>query len=325
MIENDPLLGIIYLPLGKVLEQRCQIVESYPLAGGIGYGRARVSMVFRSIELQAPKEILGWDYGTLQITGPITANDISAELHGLRIKLRTSINRGKMYQSSEDGEKWTGKHNRMVQLGVRKRYCSCLVFEFRKNSLGLDKTPAFGILWLKDIPDEEDVAVQVPIWRADKGNLKRGETNVVHDLGEQLGSLRVPLRFKRGVSAVHRKLASKSPNLHDVFEVLNTARDNQDVPAEAATHPGDGESDTDSSDDSDEEPANVNDGKGGPLKQIKNYQMHSDELHRKHRGLMQWKGARTAEYLKTKAEHGKNHLMDSFQHSSREPAIETEV
>ena len=283
-------------------------------------------MVFRSIELQAPKEILGWDYGTLRITGPITSNDIAAELHDLRIKLRTSINRGKMYHSSGDGERWTGKHDRVVQLGVRKRYCSCVVFEFRKNSLGLDKTPAFGILWLKEIADEEDVAVQVPIWRADKENLKRGEMNVVHELGEKLGSLRVPLKFHRGVSAVHRKLASKSPNLHDVFEVLDTARDNLDVPAEAAKHLGDAESDnTDSSDDGDEEPANVNDGKGGPLKQIKNYQMHSDELHRKHRGLMQWKGARTAEYLKTKAEHGKNHLMDSFQHSSREPDIETEV
>ena len=142
--ENDPLLGMVYLPLAKIFKNRSQIVDQFPLVGGIGYGRARISMVFRSIELQAPREMLGWDYGTLDITGPITSEDLPHDLSGLRLKLRTSISRGKMYASnSEQGSRWIGKHDRQVRLAVKKRYCSCLVMEFRKNSLGLDKNACF--------------------------------------------------------------------------------------------------------------------------------------------------------------------------------------
>ncbi|TKA76156.1 hypothetical protein B0A49_03730, partial [Cryomyces minteri] len=37
--EDDALLGVIYLPLGKIFAERSQINGNYPLAGGIGYGR----------------------------------------------------------------------------------------------------------------------------------------------------------------------------------------------------------------------------------------------------------------------------------------------
>ncbi|KAL9127330.1 MAG: hypothetical protein Q9217_003769 [Psora testacea] len=345
--ENDPLLGIIYLPLGKVFQERSQVIDSYPLVGGIGYGKARVSLVFRSIQLQAPKNLLGWDYGTIQITGPITSKDISPDLHGLRMKLRTVVNRGKMYASqSAEGSRWTGKHGRLVHLAVRKRYCSCMVIEFRKNSLGLDKTPAFGILWLKNIPDEEDVTVRVPVWRTDKENLQRGETNCVQELGEKLGTLAMPLKFYRGLGGYHQKLASKSPSLQDVFEVLSTANDNKEAYSAIGGDYSSSE-DSDSSDDdsqsngdgegksngflkkmgldSDSNEEHVNDGKGGPIDQIKNYKLHSDQLHRRHRGLMQWKGARTADWVKTKVEHGKDHLLDNFRHHERNPGVETEV
>ncbi|KAK5188266.1 hypothetical protein LTR16_008485, partial [Cryomyces antarcticus] len=42
--EDDALLGVIYLPLGKIFAERSQINGNYPLAGGIGYGRCRVSV-----------------------------------------------------------------------------------------------------------------------------------------------------------------------------------------------------------------------------------------------------------------------------------------
>lgn len=43
--EADPLIGIVYLPLSKVLAGKSQVMENYPLIGGVGYGRARVSLV----------------------------------------------------------------------------------------------------------------------------------------------------------------------------------------------------------------------------------------------------------------------------------------
>lgn len=317
--ENDPLLGIVYLPLGYVFRKRSQIIDTFPLVGGIGYGRARISMVFRSIQLQAPKELLGWDYGTLEVTGPITSNDIAPELHGLRLKLRTTVHRGKMYSSDADeGMQWTGKKDRPVRLAVRKRYCSCLVIEFRKSSLGLDKTPAFAVLWLKDIPDDEEKTIALPVWHGDAG-LKRAESNCIESFGEKMGSIDVPLKFWHGLSGYHQKLASKSPNLQDVFEVLDTANDNQEAKNDMAGDEGDdsssSSSDSSSSDDEDgnrlkrelrkngskisaaftggsgkdRNGGEDDDGKRGPLDQIRDYKDHSDQLHRRNRGLMQWK------------------------------------
>ncbi len=347
--ENDPLLGIVALPLGKIFRERSQVMDNYPLVGGLGYGRVRISMVFRSIKLQAPKELLGWDsYGTLEVTGPITSKDISPDLRSLRMKIRTTINRGKMYSSKTDtahGSQWTGKHERPVRVAVRKRYSSCVVIEFRKNNLGLDKTPAFAVLWLKDIPDEEDHTVSLQVWKSDLDTLKRGQSNCDDDLGEQMGTIEVPVKFYRGLGAYHHKLASKSPNLSDVFEVLSTANDNQEVQMamsdeesadssdssdsdEEESHHGtngllrklkiNGKSSTDRADDDDHKG-------GGPINQIKDYKVHSEQLHRRHRGLMQWKGVRTANYLKTKVQHGKDHLTDHFKHHERDSGIETEV
>ena len=52
--EDDALLGIVHLPLHEVFKERSQINGFYPLTGGIGYGRIRISMVWRSVQLQAP-------------------------------------------------------------------------------------------------------------------------------------------------------------------------------------------------------------------------------------------------------------------------------
>ena len=135
--ENDALLGLVYLPLGKILAERSQVMDSYPLVGGIGYGRMRISMVFRSITLALPRQLLGWEYGTARITGPITSTDLSSELKGLRIKLHTTVNRRKMYYSSSgNGIRWTAKNDRSVCLAICKRYRSCLVLEFRQNKMG---------------------------------------------------------------------------------------------------------------------------------------------------------------------------------------------
>lgn len=317
--ENDPLLGIVYLPLGHIFQKRSQIIDTFPLVGGIGYGRARISMVFRSIQLQAPKELLGWDYGTLEVTGPIRSKDIAPDLRALRLKLRTTVHRGKMYSSDPNGSiQWKGKKDRSVRLAVRKRYCSSLIIEFRKSNLGLDKTPAFSVLWLKDIPDDEEKTVTLPVWHCDAG-LKRAESNCIEDFGEKMGSIDVPLKLWHGLSGYHHKLARKSPNLQDVFEVLDTANDNQEARNDMAADEDDesrsSSSDSSSSDDEDgnrvkreirkggskisaaltggsggDRNGGVNDdGKRGPLDQVRDYKDNSDQLHRRNRGLMQWK------------------------------------
>ncbi|MCJ1406633.1 hypothetical protein MMC19_000699 [Ptychographa xylographoides] len=328
--ENDALLGIIYLPLAHMFNERCQTVDNYPLVGGIGYGRARISMVFRSIQLQIPKELLGWDYGTIEVTGPITSKGLPEDLRGLRIKLRTSINRGKMYDNNTEG-KWTAKKDRNVCLAVRKRYCSALVIEFRKNRAIMDKTPAIAILWLKDIPDEEETTVTLTVWRG--MDLKRAENNCLEEMGERVGTINVPLKLWHGLSNYHRRLMSKSPTLKDVFEVLDTASDNKEI---RDVMDEDDPNDSDSSDSGvsdliptalkggDDEELQTS-GKRGPIDQIKDYKDNRKQLHRQQRGIMQYKGARTLKWMKTKVDHGKDHIANTFHHHERDPGIETEV
>jgi hypothetical protein len=57
--EDDPLLGIVYLPLGQIFHYCSQKLADYPLIGRIAYGRIRISMVFRSVALKLRKELLG--------------------------------------------------------------------------------------------------------------------------------------------------------------------------------------------------------------------------------------------------------------------------
>lgn len=312
--ENDPLLGIVYLRLSHLFEKRSQVVDKFPLVGGLGYGRARISLVFRSVQLQAPRELIGWDYGTLEVTGPITSKGIASDLQGLRLKLHTTAARAKMYSSSSDGGvEWRGKKDRPVRLAVRKRYSTCLVIEFRKSKVGLDTTPAFATLWLKDIPDEEETTLTLPVWHGDAG-LKRAEANCVQDFGEKMGTLQVPLKYWRGLSGYHHKLASKNSSLQDVLEVLETANRSKEVSTAMTDNdpdPGGSSSDSSSSDDddvlepirkrgkqlsaaiigkdADRDADREDDGRRGPLDQLQEYKDHSDEIHRQHRGLMQWK------------------------------------
>ena len=292
------------------------MVDKFPLVGGLGYGRARISLVFRSVQLHAPRELIGWDYGTLEVIGPITSKGIASDLQGLRLKLHTTAVRVKMYPSSSDeGVEWRGKKDRPVRLAVRKRYSTCLVIEFRKSKVGLDTTPAFATLWLKDIPDEEETTLTLPVWHGDAG-LKRAEANCVQDFGEKMGTLQVPLKFWRGLSGYHHKLASKNSNLQDVLEVLETASRSKEVSAAITAEdsdPGSSSSDSSSSDDDDVlEPIRKrgkqlsaaiigkdadrnrdrdqeDDGRRGPLDRLQEYKDHSDEIHRQHRGVMQWK------------------------------------
>lgn len=326
--ENDALLGIVYLPLRELFRNRSQFSEHFPLAGGLGYGKIRISMVFRSVQLQAPRELLGWEFGTLEIQPSIkSSSDLPSHLISDRLKLRTNIGKAKMHAQSEKGT-WKPKNDSSLKLAVRRRYASCLIIEFRENSVLKDNTPAFCVLWLKDIPDEEEKKIDLPVW---KGDLARAQQNCLDSYGEKLGTLSLTLTFWSGLSGYHSKLASKDQNLTDVMEVLDTAADNEDESVNFVDEKDKDSSSSESSsddDDDDDTPTGSeksDDGKRGVLDSIKDYKQNRKTLHRKNRGLMQWKAPRTAGWMKTKLEHGQRNVTSLFKHHERETGIETEV
>ena len=335
--ENDALLGIVYLPLWKVLEKRSQVMESYPLAGGMGYGRMRVSMVWRSVEVKMPKELIGWNYGTLEVKTPI-----EGDVEDLRMNLRTNLAKAKL--SREDGQ-WTSDKD--VFLAVRKRYCSALTVEFRKSTLGPNSTPAFGVLWLKDIPDEEDKTVKIAIWKNEKKALETAESSCGYE-GEKLGEITMTLHFWRGLSGYHKKYANKGRNadVRNVMEVLDTAADERDDEVEDSDSDGEKRDKLKTHTNQDSSESEGDDGSKGPIDKIKgmvdghndsedgsrgvmaqvrDYKDHHKQLHRKHRGIMQWKGARSMGWLGEKVKRAGGKAGDLFEHEEKEPDIETEV
>jgi C2 domain len=363
--ENDPLLGVIYFPLSHLFEKRSQIADTFPLVGGIGYGRARISLIFRSIELQAPRELLGWEYGTLEVNGVEAGTNLPDHLKTSEIKFRTSIDSAKLAPDNENKGNWKPKHHKSASfLPVKSRYSSPLMVEFYRSAVLSKSVPAFAVLWLKDIPDEEEKTVNMQVWKASEDAIKRAQSCVGYEGMEEnekpLGELRVTMKFWRGLSGYHKGVArrGKEVDLHDVMEVLDTAHDNKEGKlAEDGNELDEGDAkDTDttdsSSDDSEFEfgshvpkkgvdrAANgvkdkavdalgghndPDDGKRGPSGQLLDYKDHHKSLHRKHRGLMQWKGVRTVDWMMGKAGRGKEKVEDVFRHHDRELGIQTEV
>lgn len=48
--QHDPVLGVVPLKLSDALQTSSQVTRWYPLDGGIGIGRIRISLLFRSVE-----------------------------------------------------------------------------------------------------------------------------------------------------------------------------------------------------------------------------------------------------------------------------------
>ncbi|KAL8790545.1 MAG: hypothetical protein Q9213_000567 [Squamulea squamosa] len=217
------------------------------------------------------------------------------------------------------------------------------MIEFRRNRLGLDQTPAFAILWLQHVNDDQEQSLTLSVYGGNGADLKRAQSNYSCDLGEPIGSIVVTLKLVRGLGRYHRRLAKSHGNIGDVLEVLDTAMDSREVQNTMAETDDDSD-DSLSSDPSDSEGDDsegngyrsglkatfsgnkgVEDNGRSPLQGLQDYNDHSDQLHRRHRGLMQWKGARTAKWMKTRIEDGKDKIANSLKHHDKNPGVETEV
>lgn len=360
-------------------------------------------MVWKSVELQLPANLRGWDFGTLEIKGPVQVKDhLNESLKHNRIKLRTNLSKTKMQASDGMWKPKNRKGERSLFLAVRQRYASTLTVEFRKSTIGPDDTTAFAVLWLKDLVDEEESTQTLTVWKGGKKNLKRAESccdyNGLEENEQPLGHIEVNMKFWRGLSGYHKSHANKSTNtdLRNVMECLDTINDenmedmysdesdsdtetedeaHRNSPSKTRTEDATGDPDEETrkklrthtgqsshdgvSEDSDvesnessgfskiknpiskvqdiantavdkiagtSEQDNENDGSRGMRAQVKDYKDHHKQLHRKHRGIMQFRPARTMDWAGGKARRAKSKIMsDLFEHSSKDVKVETEV
>jgi Ca2+-dependent lipid-binding protein len=113
--EHDPILGVVPLRLTDILQTSSQATRWYPLDGGIGFGRIRISLLFRSVETRLPPNMLGWEVGTFEfLSDRIIALGVSggSRFSNTKLKLRTGGSVGKIPRSScykfpeKDGVYW---------------------------------------------------------------------------------------------------------------------------------------------------------------------------------------------------------------------------
>jgi len=220
--EHDPILGIVPLKLSDILETSSQVTRWYPLFGGIGFGRIRISLLFRSIETRLPPNLLGWDVGTFEFSSErILATGYNKTA---KIKLRTGGSTGKISSklSSKleegDGVYWDihrqSEDDRGIQLPVKYRYRSPVVFEFHVQ--GKRKADAYAVVWLHHLIDNEDTPLNIPIWSCDKAPTAARitqnyitEANVKGEIGledaKEVGRLQFRGMFKAGLDESHER------------------------------------------------------------------------------------------------------------------------
>jgi hypothetical protein len=214
--EHDPILGVVPLKLSDILETSSQVTRWYPLDGGIGFGRIRISLLFRSIETRLPPHMLGWDVGTFEFRSDrVLAVGYSSHP---KIRLRTGGSTGKLGRSAahklSEGDGWYwdlkengAKHN--VRLPVKYRYRSPIVFEFHHS--GKRKAAAYAVIWLQHFIDNEDADINIPIWTtANPARLTQNyitEDNCHKEPGledlKEVGRLQFRARFKAGTDESH--------------------------------------------------------------------------------------------------------------------------
>lgn len=214
--QHDALLGLVPLKLTDVLTTSSQVTRWYPLDGGVGFGRIRISLLFRSVETRLPPNLLGWNVGTFQFASErilATGYNSSAKL-----KLRTGGSSGKISRrdcqklEEGDGVYWdlnSKEGQKPIQLPVKYRYRSPVVFEF--HVAGKRKADAYAVIWLQHLIDNEDTPINIPIWTTKSPHrLTQNyitEANCRGELGledlEEVGRLQFRGRFKAGMDESH--------------------------------------------------------------------------------------------------------------------------
>lgn len=239
--EHDPILGVVPLKLSEILQTSSEVTRWFPLDGGIGFGRIRLSLLFRSVELKLPPQLTGWDVGTFEFTSErLVAENYQT---AAKIKLRTGgstgiIPRRNATKTAENLVEWSlvkgsskKGNERRVRLPVKHRYMSPITFDFYDSSARnpISRGPdAHATLWLDQLIDNESTPLRVPIFKT--SNAQRFTQNHIQgpedDPGldlKQVGTLVFSGRFKVGMDDDHEKFSSDN-DARETFETWAACR-----------------------------------------------------------------------------------------------------
>ncbi|KAK2850671.1 hypothetical protein FQN49_005438, partial [Arthroderma sp. PD_2] len=227
--EHDPILGIVPLKISDILQASSQVTRWYPLDGGIGFGRIRISLLFRSVELRLPPKLLGYDVGAFHITSnKITLKNCTSRG---KLKIRTSGAHVSLPRSAftsdstEEGGSYelSSELKDELVLPTKHRYRSAIIFEIQ-HSAGT----AHALVWLQHLVDNKETSLDIPIWMA-KNSARLVQNYLSEEDWEEaksspgledlsmVGRLQFTCRFTPGFHQCHEKLVSNNDS-REAFE-----------------------------------------------------------------------------------------------------------
>lgn len=236
--QHDPIIGVVPLKLSEALLTGSQSTRWYPLDGGIGFGRIRISLLFRSVELTLPRTQVGFgEVGTFEFLSDSITSTKYAPSSRVKMRLRTggsSANiRSDKSSRIENGLRWDisagdenakdHKHHKdnRVRLPVQYRYRSPVFFEL--HPVGRRGKGAYACIWLQDVADNEETTFDVPIWKCDnplrlsQNYITEENYREIPDIDiEDVGRLHFRGRFKPGMDLEHLKFISDNDSRETV-------------------------------------------------------------------------------------------------------------
>lgn len=236
--EHDPILGSVTIKLSDVLQTSSQKTAIYALDGGMGYGRITISVLFRSVDLKLPKNMLGWDLGSVEVLGDkvILEDDSNGTLSNSRIAIYTDSGKGNIRRgwinkdrSGSGTTEWDLSHVKegsnelqlhRVLVPVRHRYQSSMRLQFFSSSSR--KPIAYAVCWLSDLVDNTSTSLTLPVHKtAQPKQLVQNYhtiTETIDGLGaEKIGTVKLTVRFKMGMDNSHQQWL-KTNDEHESFE-----------------------------------------------------------------------------------------------------------
>ena len=236
--QHDPILGVVPLRLSDILTTSSQVTRWYPLDGGIGFGRVRISLLFRSVETRLPQNMLGWDVGTVEfLSERILATGWKQTG---KLKMRTGGSTKQIAKNhctaleAGDGVAWDlsdQSRRKDARLPVKFRYRSPIIFELHQS--GHRGAQAYAVIWLQHLIDNESTPINIPIWTTKFGerliqnyitedNLKGKVVPGLEDLTE-VGRLQFRCRFSAGTDDSHESFVVDN-DTRETFETWQACK-----------------------------------------------------------------------------------------------------
>ncbi len=239
--ESDPILGILPLSLATELEHHGQVTRWYSISEGIGYGRIRVSLLYRNINLTIPRALQGWNLGTLTIFGVKAFADEAKRqiLKDTSLKISTMTSQktiGSIHAKITDECCITWETGNIV-MPIRRRHASSLCFEINQGGIPFSKAGLLSttlgqcVISLSCLDDNSRKEIEIPIFQTNdyigfRQNAMPNNDSEESGLGtdrrlERIGTMVVDCILESGLSHAHKKYAKRSSDLAQNHQAWN--------------------------------------------------------------------------------------------------------